>query len=120
MQRWTTIYMIPPSDGDDESAQAKVVYIKTGRSSVILIRSILDLAREVLWLTVASLLTTFDITNAVDKVGKPLDPHNIDTKYMQRPVRCVFLKFITGATNFRCTQYAPSLRMHHPPSFRLC
>jgi hypothetical protein len=49
--------------------------------------SLSDMAREVLWLTVASLLATFDICDPVDKDGKPLHPDNIDVKYSQRPVR---------------------------------
>uniref|UniRef100_A0A0W0EY02 Putative cytochrome P450 n=1 Tax=Moniliophthora roreri TaxID=221103 RepID=A0A0W0EY02_MONRR len=45
-----------------------------------------DLAREMLWLTAASLLATFDILDPVDADGKPIDPVNIDEKYTQRPV----------------------------------
>ncbi|THU91607.1 cytochrome P450, partial [Dendrothele bispora CBS 962.96] len=33
-----------------------------------------DLAHEMLWLTAASLLATFDITDPVDADGKPIDP----------------------------------------------
>lgn len=45
-----------------------------------------DLAREVLWLTAVSILSTFDICNAVDANGQPVSAHNIDDKYTQRPV----------------------------------
>ena len=87
----TTIFMTLPLDGDGESVPEKVVSITMGRScNHINHLFCLDLAREVLWLTVASLLATFDIGNPVDKEGKPLDPHDIDAKYTQRPVRWVF------------------------------
>ena len=91
MRKKTDIFMTLPLDGDGESVPAKVISIAMGRSyNHIDHLSCLDMAREVLWLTVASLLTTFDIGNPVDKEGKPLDRHNIDERYTQRPVRCVF------------------------------
>ncbi|KAK7457000.1 hypothetical protein VKT23_010303 [Stygiomarasmius scandens] len=45
-----------------------------------------DLAREMLWLTAASLLATFDIVDPTDADGRPVDPVCINDKYSQRPV----------------------------------
>ncbi|TFY81394.1 hypothetical protein EWM64_g2621 [Hericium alpestre] len=36
------------------------------------------MGRDTLWITSASILATFDITNPVDKEGKPLDPASIE------------------------------------------
>ncbi|KAF8998253.1 cytochrome P450 [Cyathus striatus] len=45
-----------------------------------------EVARETLWLTVASLLVTFSITDPVDKFGTSISPDGIDCQYTQRPV----------------------------------
>ncbi|THU95737.1 cytochrome P450 [Dendrothele bispora CBS 962.96] len=47
--------------------------------------------KAMLWLTAASLLATFDITNPVDADRKPINPVRINDKYTQWPVRPVFI-----------------------------
>lgn len=65
------------------------------------------MAREVLWLTVASLLATFEICNPVDKDGRPLDPGDIDVKYTQRPVRSVFREHCNHSTTNSSNSVCP-------------
>ena len=49
--------------------------------------NVIAMGRDVLWITAASILAAFDISNAVDREGKALDPSTIE--YTNSMSRCV-------------------------------
>ena len=96
-ERWLTQDGAFNSDMETEAAFGFGRRICPGKGNVAdkainfpkILTRVVEIAREVMWLTVASLLVTFEIGYPVGKDGVPLNAENIDTTYSQRPVKWV-------------------------------